>query len=121
MCLSVGITFVARKIWPSARWRNMYLCRNACMFAYLHTSVHAGSLPNLREDACVGACVCVCVSARAREGDDGSAVTLPGGSSSRPIVGGEHEARHLFFPEMNYETKPSARYSLRQQRPRPKT
>lgn len=70
---------------------------HACMFTYLHMSVKLAPV-------CVSVHVHVCVR------DDGRAVTRPGGGS-HPIVGGEHEARHLFFPKMNYETKPSVCYS----------
>lgn len=66
MCLSVGMTFVARKIWPSAKWINILFCRyvmHACT-AYVRTvSVHTGSHLNLGANACAGTCVC----ARVRE------------------------------------------------------
>lgn len=57
MCLSVGITFVARKRWPGASRKNMFVTTCAArhasvhVFTYLHRSVHAGSRPD--------SCVCV--------------------------------------------------------------
>ena len=70
MSLSVGITFIASKIWPNARWRNLFVntcvdmcaCMHARMFTYLHMSVKAGGDSDLCE--CAHACANVCVCER---------------------------------------------------------
>lgn len=39
VCLSAGITFVARKIWPSARQRNMLVSSYVAMCAHMHLCI----------------------------------------------------------------------------------
>lgn len=65
------------------RYVSLHACLHVYIFAY---ECKPGGESNLCD------CAFVCVR------DDGSTVIVPGGSS-HPIVGGEHEARHLFFPK----------------------
>lgn len=122
-CLSVEITFDARKIWPNARQRNMFMSTSVAMCAHMHLCshlhicicAHAGSDPNLCE--CAGAHVCLCAQQRWWKHDDSSWRQQP------PYCGGWTRGQTPVFPKMNYETKPSACYSPHswQQGPRPKT
>ena len=90
MCLSVGITFVARKMMAS-RQTAKYVCTCACVYMFAYECARWRRSQFLW--VCICCCVCVCV----REMMEGR-LTLPWGSSY-PIVEGEHAARHLFFPK----------------------
>lgn len=114
MCLSVGIIFVARKIWPSARLRNMFvstcvdmraclhICIWVCMLAVIPSCVH------VRERVCVyNVYVYVWERERGRWWKRGDSAWR----QQPPHCGGWTRGQTPVFPKMNYETKPSACYS----------
>ena len=105
MCLSVGVTFVARKMWPRARRRNMFM--STCMHARLHICIWVCILALF--PVCVCVCVCVCVWEREgwwKCGDSASE------AAAAPLRGVNTRPDTCFFPpKMNYGTEPSARYS----------
>lgn len=123
MCLSAGITFVARKKWPSARQRNMLVSTYVAMCAHTHLCIRLYICISVCMLAVIPLCVnvhehaFVCVQARWWKYSESSWRQQP------PHCGGWTRSQTPVFPKMNYETKPSACKSPHnwQQGPRPKT